>query len=131
VQKASEEPFLKSSPMQHIINNTRYSFTGNNPPDCLLAIICVTYNHSRFIKQALESFFEQVTDFRFKILVFNDCSNDKTQEILHEAAAARKNIGVFNSSANLGAEQNFINALSKSILNMPRCAMGMIIGKID
>lgn len=51
-----------------------------------VSILCVTYNHARFIKTALESFVSQNTDFPFEIIVDDDCSTDGTQEIIQDYA---------------------------------------------
>lgn len=48
----------------------------------LLSIVCLTFNHVLFIKDALNSFLMQKTDFRFEIFVHDDASTDGTIEIL-------------------------------------------------
>ena len=50
----------------------------------LVSINCITYNHEKFIKDALESFLIQKTDFPFEILVHDDASIDRTQDIVRE-----------------------------------------------
>lgn len=50
----------------------------------LVSICCVTYNHARFIDQAIQSFLYQKTDFDFEIIVNDDCSTDGTTEKLLE-----------------------------------------------
>lgn len=47
-----------------------------------VSIFCITYNHERFIAQALDSFLMQKTDFDFEIVVGEDCSTDNTRQIL-------------------------------------------------
>jgi glycosyltransferase involved in cell wall biosynthesis len=42
----------------------------------------MTYNHGRFIAQALESALMQETDFPYEIVVSEDCSTDSTREIV-------------------------------------------------
>jgi len=48
----------------------------------LVSISCITYNHSRFIKQCLDGFLMQQTDFDFEVLIHDDASTDGTQEII-------------------------------------------------
>ncbi|MDP3921147.1 MAG: glycosyltransferase [Candidatus Omnitrophota bacterium] len=48
----------------------------------LVSIICTSYNHSKFIEEALDSFLIQKTTFPFEIIVFDDASTDSTQEII-------------------------------------------------
>jgi glycosyltransferase involved in cell wall biosynthesis len=42
----------------------------------------ITYNHEKYIEQALDSVLMQETDFDFEINVIEDCSTDRTQEII-------------------------------------------------
>ncbi len=48
----------------------------------LVSICCITYNHEKYIKDALDSFIMQETPFPFEILVHDDASTDKTAEII-------------------------------------------------
>lgn len=50
----------------------------------LVSINCITYNHAPYIKDALDSFLMQETDFDFEILIHDDASTDGTQEIIKE-----------------------------------------------
>jgi glycosyltransferase involved in cell wall biosynthesis len=47
-----------------------------------VSVMLITYNHERYIAQALDSVLMQVTDFDFEINVIEDCSTDRTQEIV-------------------------------------------------
>ncbi len=48
----------------------------------LLSICCITYNHKEYISQAIESFLMQETNFEYEILLYDDASNDGSQEII-------------------------------------------------
>jgi len=50
--------------------------------DYLVVIICLTYNQERYIKDALEGFIAQRTNFPFCAVVMDDCSTDNTAEII-------------------------------------------------
>ncbi|MBE6357483.1 MAG: glycosyltransferase [Lentisphaerae bacterium] len=50
----------------------------------LLTVVCITYNHAAFIRQALEGFVMQKTDFKFQVIVSDDCSTDGNQNIIRE-----------------------------------------------
>lgn len=52
--------------------------------DILVSICCITYNHEKFIRQALEGFVTQKTNFRYEVLVHDDASVDKTAQIIKE-----------------------------------------------
>ena len=45
-------------------------------------VICVTYNQKDYIKEALDSFLMQKTNFKFEVLVGDDCSTDGTSDIV-------------------------------------------------
>ena len=52
--------------------------------DILITIVCVTYNHHEYIRDALDSYLCQQLDFKFEIVVHDDASTDGTGEILSE-----------------------------------------------
>lgn len=54
--------------------------------DIMVSIICNTYNHERYIKDALDGFLNQKTNFPFEVLIHDDASTDRTQEIIKEYA---------------------------------------------
>lgn len=49
----------------------------------LVAIGNLTYNHSNYITDAIDSFLMQKTTFPVKIVIFDDCSTDGTSEIIY------------------------------------------------
>ncbi|WP_289030206.1 glycosyltransferase, partial [uncultured Algoriphagus sp.] len=48
----------------------------------LVSISCLTYNHGKFLKEALDGFLIQKTDFPFEILIHDDASTDDTVQII-------------------------------------------------
>lgn len=50
----------------------------------LVSISCITYNHAPFIRQCLDSFLMQKTNFAFEVLIHDDCSTDGTTDIIRE-----------------------------------------------
>lgn len=50
-------------------------------------IYCVAYNHERYIRQCLDSFVMQQTNFKFVAVVHDDASTDHTADIIREYAA--------------------------------------------
>lgn len=49
-------------------------------------IRCCTYNHEKYIAQALDGFVMQQTNFKFVAIVHDDASTDRTAEIVKEYA---------------------------------------------
>ncbi|MDB1944575.1 glycosyltransferase [Clostridium tertium] len=58
----------------------------------LVSISCITYNHEKYIADALESFLMQITNFDFEILIHDDASTDKTANIIREYEKKYPNI---------------------------------------
>jgi len=60
----------------------------------LVSVCCITFNHEKFIGQTLDGFLIQKTNFAVEFLINDDCSQDKTAEILKEYE--QRFPGVFN-----------------------------------
>lgn len=87
-------------------NNTK--MTGKP----LLSVVCVTYNHEKYIARAIDSFLMQKTSFSFEIVVGEDCSTDKTREICLEYQKKYPNkIRLIVSDKNVGPAGNFKRTL--------------------
>ena len=54
---------------------------------CKVSVLCATYNHEEYLRQTLDSFLNQKTDFSFEVLVNDDASTDSTGDIIREYAA--------------------------------------------
>ena len=52
--------------------------------DIKVTVWCTTYNHENYIKTALDSFINQVTTFKFEVIVHDDASTDNTPNIIRE-----------------------------------------------
>lgn len=77
-----------------------------------LSVCTITYNHERFLAQALDSALAQDTDFEFEIVVGEDCSKDRTREIL--ASYAERFPGKIRPllhESNLGINRNLAETL--------------------
>lgn len=74
----------------------------------LKVIVCMlTYNHGKFISEAIESVLNQKTNFEYKLLICNDSSTDNTKEIIEKYCSIHgdKIIAVHNKK-NLGITRN-------------------------
>lgn len=50
----------------------------------LVSVCCITYNHEKFIRQAIDSFLEQNTNFPIEIIIHDDASTDNTVNVICE-----------------------------------------------
>ena len=51
-----------------------------------ITVYCLAFNHEPYIRQTLEGFVSQKTDFPFKVIVHDDASTDGTRAIIEEYA---------------------------------------------
>lgn len=80
-----------------------------------VSVITITFNHEKFIKQALESIVKQKTNFDFEVIIADDCSTDDTQNIVKEYAKKYPNIvKPILREKNIGAQLNFKDAIQKA-----------------
>lgn len=57
-----------------------------NMSNIVVAIDCITYNHELYIRDCLEGFVMQKTNFKFVAIVHDDASTDRSAEIIKEYA---------------------------------------------
>jgi hypothetical protein len=50
----------------------------------VVSIVCTTYNHERYIAKALQGFLSQDCPYPFEILVHDDASTDRTQDVIRD-----------------------------------------------
>lgn len=83
---------------------------GDNYP--LVSIALCTYNGSNFLREQIESLLNQ-TYKAIEIIIVDDCSTDKTVEIIKEYASNTSVIEWSVNKSNLGFNKNFELAISK------------------
>ena len=76
----------------------------------LISIAMATYNGEKYLKEQLESIYAQ-TYKNIEVIVTDDCSTDKTVEILKQYAASYQ-LKYFVNEQNLGYVKNFEKAIS-------------------
>jgi len=69
-----------------------------------LSVIFITYNHEKYVERALKSVLDQITDFEYEVVVGEDCSTDRTREIINRVVDAYpdKNVRLLYRDKNLG-----------------------------
>jgi glycosyltransferase involved in cell wall biosynthesis len=73
----------------------------------------ITYNHEKFISQAIEGVLKQHTDFKIELIISDDCSKDETQSIIKKYAETNKSlIKPLYRDMNIGSMANFIETFS-------------------
>ncbi|MEE1279397.1 MAG: CDP-glycerol glycerophosphotransferase family protein [Oscillospiraceae bacterium] len=81
-----------------------------NDEDVAVTVCCITYNHEDYIRQALDGFVMQKTNFKFKVFVGEDKGTDSTADIIREYAEKYPDIIVpFIRRKNMGAQTNLID----------------------
>jgi len=76
----------------------------------VLSVCMVTYNHEKYIKQAIESILMQEVNFEYEIIIGEDCSPDNTRKILksYKEKYPDKFVLVLRDE-NIGATKNYID----------------------
>jgi glycosyltransferase involved in cell wall biosynthesis len=73
-----------------------------------VSVCVVTYNQENYIYECLQSIVAQVTNFEFEVIASDDCSTDRTREIVREFAVKYPCIKPVLREQNIGPFQNFI-----------------------
>lgn len=83
-------------------------------PAISVSVLMVTYNHENFISHAIESVLMQKTSFPFELVIGEDCSTDKTREIVIRYAQNYPLIvKALLPPMNLGIRQNSLNTFKE------------------
>lgn len=95
----------------------------NDTNDIKVSVCVVTYNQEKYIAECLDSLVSQETDFKFEIIVGEDCSTDGTRAIVQQYVDKYPDIvkPIFHKN-NVGAVENvkqvYIAAKGKYIAHM-------------
>ncbi|MFC5283210.1 glycosyltransferase family 2 protein [Pedobacter alpinus] len=82
----------------------------------MVSVCMITYNHEKFIQEAIEGVLMQETTFDFELIIANDCSTDRTHDVIEELIQSHPKgylIRYFNHETNLGMMPNAFFALEK------------------
>lgn len=80
----------------------------------LVSVCMITYKHEAFIAEAIEGVLMQKVDFEVELIISDDCSPDKTSEIVQHYINTHKNgswIKYHRHEKNLGVMPNLLFAL--------------------
>lgn len=78
-----------------------------------VSILVCSYNHERFIKHTLQSIADQKTNYSYEIIVADDASTDRTQQIIREFKKKHPDImkKTILRTKNVGIGSNYYEAL--------------------
>ncbi len=82
----------------------------------IVSVAMITYGHENYIRQAIEGVLMQECNFEVELILCNDCSPDKTNDIIQDilkSNAKSDRIKYFNHKKNIGMMPNFIFSLQK------------------
>ena len=78
----------------------------------LVSVCMITFNHEKYVRQAIEGVIMQQCSFPFELVIGEDCSTDSTREICEQFVKQYENIiRLLPSERNLGMMPNFIRTL--------------------
>lgn len=78
----------------------------------LLTVCIITYNHEQYIAQAIDSFLTQQADFAWQLVIADDCSTDRTREILRAYKRRYPElIHLILQEKNVGPEGNWLDLI--------------------
>ena len=86
-------------------------FPGHNVPLKPKVSVClITYAHENYLDTCLQNILNQEVDFAYEIIIGEDCSPDKTAEIVKRYAEQfPEKIKAFIRPQNVGAKINFLD----------------------
>lgn len=80
-----------------------------NSSEIMVSICCITYNHEKYIAQALDGFLMQKTNFRYEIIIGEDCSTDNTKKIIEDYCLNYPGkVQIVTDTVNVGGTKNGI-----------------------
>ncbi len=88
-----------------------------------VTVLVMTYNHERYIRQALDSVLMQETSFDYEVLISEDCSTDGTREIVEDYGSRHPQIRLILSDRNLHCNEVVARGL--------RSAQGEYVALLD
>ncbi|MWB94786.1 glycosyltransferase [Flavobacterium sp. GA093] len=83
-----------------------------------VSVLMITYNHEKYIRQAIESILDQETKFDFELIISNDNSPDETDSIINEIIKTNPKgniIKYFRHEKNIGMMPNFLFTINKAV----------------
>lgn len=84
----------------------------NSSEGIMVSVCMITYNHEKYIGQAIEGVLQQKCNFPIELVIGEDCSTDGTRKICEDYQRNSSIIRLLPSDANMGVIPNFIRTLT-------------------
>jgi len=76
--------------------------------DVMVSIVIPIYNHEKYLQKAINSVLMQKVNFKYEVLIAEDCSKDNSRQILERMSKDFPDyVHVYYRETNYGAEKNF------------------------
>lgn len=83
--------------------------------EVLVSVIMLVYNHEPYIAQAIEGVLMQQTEFKYELLIGEDCSTDKSRQIIKEYQKRYPDIvKTIYQQSNIGGAANIYTVFEKA-----------------
>jgi glycosyltransferase involved in cell wall biosynthesis len=93
-------------------------------PELKLSVVVSCYNQQQYIADCLKSILQQQVNFDYEVIIADDCSSDKTREIILETVEQNfVKIKLLFNEINLGPAKNYFSAHNQ--------AQGKYVAHID
>lgn len=80
----------------------------------LLTFCIPTFNRSEILKEGLIDLISKIAEYKFEIIVVDNCSTDDTAEVVNELKKRYAYLTYFKNDQNCGPDENFAISLKKS-----------------
>lgn len=79
--------------------------------EVVVSVVIITYNQEQWIRQTIESILAQKTNYRFEVIIGDDCSTDSTLSVCREYAEKYNNIKLIVHERNQGLIGNWVSCV--------------------
>jgi len=85
--------------------------------EVMASVVMITYNHEKYIEQAINGVLMQECNFDYELIIANDHSTDNTDRVIQQILLNHPKAAFINylkRDANMGMAQNFVDAFKRS-----------------
>ena len=83
--------------------------------DILVSVCCTTFNHEKYIETTIKSFLSQESNFRFEIIIGEDCSSDTTRaKVAYFCETYPELVTMVTAEKNVGLIENYCRVIARA-----------------